>query len=129
MGFNSRLFFYFFGIILGVFILWFSLKFRQQPITFNYLPNARVVNHILKKNIGLSDYVKCKMHCYGIDSLFLRKYIIESKVDFKKSQIRNTVCKTYYLKNNSVNLVITNCNDSFDVIDFVIEDTECKQCN
>ena len=129
MGFNSRLFFYFFGIILGVFILWFSLKFRQQPITFNYLPNARVVNHILKKNIGLSDYVKCKMHCYSIDSLFLRKYIIESKVDFKKSQIRNTVCKTYYLKNNSVNLVITNCNDSFDVIDFVIEDTECKQCN
>mgnify|MGYP001426803385 FL=1 len=129
MGFNSRLFFYFFGIILGVFILWFSLKFRQQPITFNYLPNARVVNHILKKNIGLSDYVKCKMMCYSVDSLLLRKHILQSKVDFKKSQIRNTMCKTYHLRNNSAHFVITNCNDTFNLIDFVLEDAICEKCN
>ena len=129
MGFHNRLFFFVFGVLLGIFILWFSLSFREQPIKFNYLPNARVVNHFFKKNIHISDHVKCKMHCYNVDSLLLRKYINQSKVDFKKSKIRNTVCKTYHLNNNSAHLVFTNCQDTFNLIDFIIEDATCETCN
>ena len=110
-------------------MLWFSLQFRQQPITFNYLPNARVVNYILNKKINISNHVKCKMLCHSVDSLLLLTYINQSKVDFKKSKIRNTVCKTYHLNNNSAHLVFTNCQDTFNLIDFIIEDATCETCN
>ncbi len=110
-------------------MLWFSLQFRQQPITFNYLPNARVVNYILNKKINISNHVKCKMLCHNVDSLLLRTYINQSKVDFKKSKIRNTVCKKYHLSNSAVNFVFTNCHDTLNLIDFVIKDTICDKCN
>ena len=129
MSFLNRLSLYLIGIVIGLFVLWFSLQFRQQPIKFHYLPNARVINHILKKNINISDHVHCKMLCYSIDSLLLRQYIEQSKVDFTKSQTRNKVCKKYYLNNNSVNLIIANCNDTFHLTDLIIEDVICGTCN
>ena len=129
MGFYYRLIFYVSGVLLGIFILWFSLSFREKPISFNYLPNARVVSHILKNNLHISEYVKCKMVCYKIDSLLLRQYISHSKVDFKKSQIRNKVCKNYFLENNLISFEIMNCYDSISVVNLIIEDSICKNCN
>ena len=69
------------------------------------------------------------MLCYNVDSLLLRQYIEQSKVDFTKSQTRNKVCKKYYLNNNSVNLLIANCNDTFHLKDLIIEDVTCRTCN
>ena len=129
MRFRNRLLFFLIGIVIGLSVLWFSLQFRQQPIKFHYLPNARVINYILKKNINISDHAHCKMLCYNVDSLLLRQYIEQSKVDFTKSQTRNKVCKKYYLNNNSVNLIIANCNDTFHLKDLIIEDVTCRTCN
>ena len=71
----------------------------------------------------------CKMLCYNLDSLLLRQYIEQSKVDFTKSQTRNKVCKKYHLNNNSVNLILANCNDTFHLTDLIIEDVTCGTCN
>ena len=129
MSFYNRLVFYLFGVLFGIFVIWFSLSFREEPIRFNYLPNARVVNHILKKNLHTSEYVKCKMICYKIDSLLLRQYISHSKVDFQKSQIRNKVCKHYFLENNLINFEIASCQDSISIVNLNIEDSICENCN
>ena len=69
------------------------------------------------------------MVCYKIDSLLLRQYISLSKVDFKKSQIRNKVCKNYFLENNLISFEIMNCYDSISVVNLIIEDSICKNCN
>ena len=74
-----------------------SLKGREEPLSFNYFPNSRVKSHLINSDILISKEALCKMNCLNVDTMLLDHYILDGKVDFKKSEIRGYDVKTYYL--------------------------------
>ena len=96
MNFLNRFYFFCFGILLGVLVLYFSIRTREIPLTFDYFPNSRVKKHLIQNKILFSKEIVCKMNCYNLDTAFLDQYILNSDVDFKKSKIRGHSIKTHY---------------------------------
>ena len=129
MNLYNRFYFYFIGIFFGLFILFISLKFRDNPISFDYFPNSRVISYVKKKHIDISDLAFCKMSCYNLDSISLQKNIINSTVNFKKSIIHNVRCKQYFLSCNNLNFILGNCSDSIILIDVFSNEFTCFDCN
>ena len=103
MPFLNRFVFFSFGLILGVVIIVFSLSTRKDSLSFNYFPNSRIKNHLIKNQVFFSEKAICKMDCYNLDTVYLDKYISNSNVDFKKSKIRGYTDKVYYLTPNLKN--------------------------
>ena len=87
MPFFNRLSFFILGIIIGVLIIFISFQQRIDKLTFNYLPNNRVKNYLIKNNIFFSPKSLCKMSCFGLDTISLNEYISRGSIDFKKSKI------------------------------------------
>jgi len=97
MPFFNRLSFFILGIIIGVFIIFISFQQRIDKLTFNYFPNNRVKNYLIKNEIIFSKKSLCKMSCLGLDTISLNKYISKGSINFKKSKIRGYTDKLYYL--------------------------------
>ena len=97
MNFFNRFSFFLIGILLGCVLILFSLQFRNQPLSFNYFPESRVKNFLIKNSGLFSSNALCKINCYNLDTLLLSSYIENSVVDFKKSKIRGYNPKVYYL--------------------------------
>ena len=97
MGFLNRFLFYFIGILFGCLLIYVSLKGREKPLSFNYFPNSRVKSHLVNSDILISEEVLCKLNCVNLDTMLLDYYILDGKVDFKKSEIRGYDLKTYYV--------------------------------
>ncbi|MBJ05381.1 MAG: hypothetical protein CMP65_05740 [Flavobacteriales bacterium] len=129
MGTFHRFSLFFLGIFLGVIILFFSLSLRDGPISFNYFPNSRVISYMAKNNINFYEKSHCKMKCCNLDSIELNYFISNSKVNFKKSIIRNKNLKLYHLSYNDFNFLIEKRNDSLFFKDIVCNKRECLDCN
>lgn len=129
MQFLNRFYFYSIGILLGVGLLFLSLKFRDAPLSFNYLPNSRVVNYLVTKPISISDFVECRMDCFNLDTLLIHDYILNSKVNFKKSEIHDSKCKKYFLTLDSIDFIIKNCNNKSEILNVYSSSLSCSQCN
>tara|TARA_Y100000994_G_scaffold247525_1_gene253105 strand:+ start:537 stop:971 length:435 start_codon:yes stop_codon:yes gene_type:complete len=97
MSFLNRFSFYFIGVLFGCLILYVSLKGRDKPLSFNYFPNSRVKSHLINSDILISIETLCKVNCMNLDTMLLDHYILDGKIDFKKSEIRGFDVKTYYL--------------------------------
>lgn len=97
MNFFNRFYFFLIGIILGCILLFFSLNLRDKPLNFNYFPESRVKQHLIKNKVSFSKKALCKIDCYDLDTLLVSNYIENSVVDFKKSKIRGHNPKIYYL--------------------------------
>tara|TARA_Y100001968_G_scaffold332615_1_gene391479 strand:+ start:187 stop:645 length:459 start_codon:yes stop_codon:yes gene_type:complete len=97
VSFFNRFSFFLIGSLLGCILLFFSLQFRDRSLSFNYFPDSRIKNHLIKHKVSFSDKAVCKMNCYNLDTLLLPTYITNSVVDFKKSKIRGFSPKLYYL--------------------------------
>ena len=98
MPFLNRFIFFSVGLILGVLIIFFSLSTRKDALSFNYFPNSRIKNYLIKNQVFFSAQAICKIDCYNLDTVSLDTYIANSNVDFKKSKIRGYKDKVYYLK-------------------------------
>lgn len=99
MSFFSRFSIFFFGALLGSFVLYVSLKHRTEPISFNYFPNSRIKSHLINSDILIAEELLCKINCVNLDPMSLAQYISDGNIDFKKSEIRGYDVKTYYLFN------------------------------
>ena len=128
MSFLNRFYFFFFGVLLGVFILFLSLSKREDKIKFNYFPNSRVKNYLTQNEILFTEKSSCKIDCYNLDTALIVEYILTSDVDFRKSQIRGTECKKYWLNNKThkLNLLFGDCNHSISLIDIFSESVKCS---
>jgi len=104
----NRFLFFGFGLMLGLVIIGFSLNTRKDSLSFNYFPNSRIKNHLIKNQIFFSEKAICKLDCYNVDTVSLDTYIANSNVDFKKSKIRGYKDKVYYLNPNLKNKNIQN---------------------
>ena len=90
MSFNKRLIYYFFGFLIGCFLLNFILN--QKNTEFNYLPNKRVINDLGKKQWVFDDSF------IDFDTINL---LNNAKAIFYESIINNYSCNTYKLKKKS----------------------------
>ena len=129
MSLFSRFTLFFFGILIGVIVLFFSFSFRKSPLSFNYLPNSRVISYIANNKLDISEKSHCKMICYNLDTMSIGHYISNSKVDFKKSKIRETEIKMYHLSFTDFTFLIVKRSDSLILQDVIHESTICLDCN
>lgn len=128
MNFLNRFFFFCLGIFLGIILILFSFQKRKESISFNYFPNNRIKNYLLKSKIFLSRKAICKIECFNLDTAFLDEYIMSSNVNFKKSKIRGhndkQYCLSFYFPNSNVNemshLQFKKHNDSITLVDLFI---------
>ena len=104
MSFLKRLYYYSTGFIIGIFFL--SFIFNGKRTSCNYGPSARVIDNIISKELILKSNIE------SIDSLELIDLISEGKVIFNKSEPNQKPCGIYYIKTDSLNFIITNCEDN-----------------
>jgi hypothetical protein len=114
MIFRKRLYFFSIGLIIGIFLVMFV--YRGKNATFNYMPNARVIENIISKDS--IQFAQSKNTSFTTDHII--DIISNGKVDFKNSNSRNEPCGIYRIisswKNTEVVLEIENCSDFISVV-------------
>lgn len=122
MAFLKRLGFYLIGLSIGLVFLFFFLKKKSDEtgVSFCYLPNCRVLKELRSKPLTYSKQIDQMVADQTLDSLTIAYFMNEGDVNFKKSNTRNTTCKTYLIegmvKEKLMALTIKNC-DSIVIID------------
>jgi len=111
MKFIHRLGFYLGGLAIGLVFLAFFLKGKNASC--DYGPDARVLKNIRSKSMSYSESISETMAQYQIDSLALQNLLTYSDVNFRKSDVKQDSCSTYFIEgkhnDKDVFLSITNC--------------------
>ena len=98
MSFLKRLYFFLFGLSIGIIILIFITN--KKDTRFNYMPNKRVLNDIYKKN-----WIFNKEDNSFSKDIFFKEY----DVNFSKSNTKIDTCKVYYIESKKKSFVVKNC--------------------
>ena len=109
MIFKKRLYFFSIGLVIGIFLVMFV--FRGKNASFNYMPNARVIENIISKDsIQFLNEETISFKIYDI-----KEIILNGKVDFRNSNSQNKPCGIYKivssLKDSDIVLEIENCSN------------------
>ncbi|WP_378173533.1 DUF4258 domain-containing protein [Aquimarina sp. SS2-1] len=111
MKLAHRLGFYFFGFIIGLFLLLFFLGGKKASC--DYTPNARVLKNIRIKDRIFSKEALAMMKNYSIDTSDISNILTSGNVDFGKSNTKLDSCNTYFIKGQAnqrtIGLIIANC--------------------
>ncbi|WP_245591177.1 MULTISPECIES: hypothetical protein [Aquimarina] len=111
MKLAHRLGFYFFGFIIGLFLLLFFLGGKNASC--DYSPNARVLKNIRIKERVFSKNILSSMQIHNIDTADISSILTTGNVDFGKSNTKLDSCNTYFIKGlvkeKNIGLHITNC--------------------
>lgn len=111
MKLAHRLGFYFFGFIIGLFLLFFFLGGKKASC--DYTPTARVLKNIRIKERVFSEEVLAVMQNYSIDTADISNILKSGDVDFGKSNTDLDSCNTYFIegeaKTKTIGLLIANC--------------------
>ncbi|GAA0720501.1 hypothetical protein GCM10009430_20740 [Aquimarina litoralis] len=122
MKLAHRLGFYFFGFIIGLFLLFFFLGGKNASC--DYSPNARVLKNIRIKERLFSEEVLTAMRNNSIDTADISSILVSGNVDFGKSNTQLDSCKTYFIegiaKEKLVSLLIANCDSIAKINSFEI---------
>ncbi len=117
MKLAHRLGFYFFGFIIGLFLLFFFLGGKKASC--DYTPTARVLKNIRIKERVFSDDVKMAIQNHVIDTADISSILQHGDVDFGKSNTQLDSCNMYFIKGTVqekvIGLQITNC-DSIAIV-------------
>ena len=97
MSFLKRLYFFLFGLSIGIMILIFVIN--KKDTRFNYTPNKRVLNDIYKKNWVFSN----QNNAFSKD-----KFLSEFDVNFSKSNTKIDTCKVYYIESKKLEFSVQN---------------------
>lgn len=115
MAFLKRLGFYLIGFSIGLIFLFFFLKKKSDETgaTFCYLPNCRVLKELRSKPLAYSKQIDQMIYNKTLDSLTINYFMQEGDVNFKKSDTKNTGCKTYIIEGTIeeklMTLTVKNC--------------------
>lgn len=122
MAFLKRLGFYLIGLSIGLVFLFFFLKKKSDEtgVSFCYFPNCRVLKELRSKPYTYSKQIDQMVADQTLDTLTIDYFMNEGDVNFKKSNTKNTTCKTYLIegvvKEKLMALTVKNC-DSTVLID------------
>ena len=98
MSFLKRLYFFLFGLSIGIIILIFITN--KKDTRFNYVPNKRVLNDIHKKTWVFKD---------STDLITKASFLEKFNVNFSKSNVKLDSCKVYFVESDTKNFEIKNC--------------------
>ncbi|MEM6894073.1 MAG: DUF4258 domain-containing protein [Bacteroidota bacterium] len=119
MGFLRRLGWYLLGLSLGIIILVFILKKKSEdnPISFCYLPNCRVLKDMRSKTMVFGENLDAKYK----DTLLVQTFLMNGNIDFRKSNTEAKPCKKYLVEHPDESLAahVQNC-DSILVVEHII---------
>lgn len=96
MTFRKRLTYYFFGLALGLVVVWAGLlKDRDRP---SWLPQGRVFDFLSQVEIQIDDVAQCQLTCYGIPMTFMdAAFFKNADIDFEQSATQRKPCPEYYI--------------------------------
>ncbi len=95
---SKRILFFILGVGLGTLLAF--MMFGGRDITFNYLPNSRVVNYLTKYPLKYTKKTQCLLDCYEVDSMAMVSFVRSGSVAFDKSNPRpdSGICKSYWIE-------------------------------
>ncbi len=86
------------GFAMGIIIVLFI--FNGKKTKCKWFPNARILNIIQQKKITYSSSINKSIAFKAIDSTDINNFLINGKIDFSKSQVKNKPCRTYWINGN-----------------------------
>ena len=92
---KKRFAYYGFGFAIGIVLVFFFLGGKNASC--NWLPNARMLQIIRRKQIIYSAEVQNKIYTATIDSSDINQILVDGDIDFSKSQVKNNPCRKYLI--------------------------------
>ncbi len=128
---GRRLIFFAIGIGLGLLLV--KLFFgRRDDIKFNYLPNTRVVNLLIKHPFEFTEASHCQSKCLNLNRENIKSLTKQGDVDFGDSDIRGVEKKKYLLRSDSMDLTYTlrySITDTIATLESIeLENKGCSDC-
>ncbi|WP_394748726.1 DUF4258 domain-containing protein [Spongiimicrobium salis] len=115
MPFTKRLFFFLFGLALGILFMVFFIrnKAKETGTEFCYLPNCRVLKDLRSKPLYYNASVQELLENKSLDSTDIHSFFRDGDVDFSASDTKSKPCKTYVIEGTAQGseavLTVTNC--------------------
>lgn len=121
MPFLKRLGYYLVGLSIGLVFLAFFLKKKSEETgtSFCYLPNCRVLKELRSKPLSTS-YLNKSSTSLVLDSIAIKEFLVNGKVDFKASNTKAEPCGLYVINVKGdatpAQITVENCKDSVKVV-------------
>lgn len=124
-----RLRFYGFGFLLGLLAVSFIYKGKGCK-----MPGSVKLEELSSQKLEYTQHAQCRMKCRNISEAELKQVFASGKVNYEKSNVRDTPCGTYAVEgttNSGKNLriIIADCDTISKVvttIDLKMENDTCK---
>ncbi len=111
MSLKKRIAFFAMGLLIG--IVFVKLIFGKKDVTFDYLPNDRVLKTLRTKQRVFSDNAYQFFYNQNIDTSVVESFLKEGDVNFSQSQQRQKPCNFYQIEkdieNKSYAIFVRNC--------------------
>ncbi len=116
MDIKSKFLRFGFGFLLGIFLLLIMFGDRDFSCVGNYFPQGRVLEDIKRKKLIF--LAEIPTDCKKItDTLYFTEVFLKNaSVNFSESNPRKKPCGEYFISNDTLNLLIRNCEDKAEVI-------------
>jgi len=95
------------GFAIGIVMVFFFLGGKDASC--NWMPNARMLEIIRKKQLNYTPAVQNTLQTTKIDSADIASILTNGAIDFSKSQTKNNPCRMYLIngKKQQKNMVLT----------------------
>lgn len=118
MTFKQRLPYFLVGLTIGIILVIFV--FGKKDASFDYLPNARVLKDINKKERIYTDQALIDLKTHSLDTAAVSLILKTGDVDFSKKEKLENGCTSYLVSGDeeleAVTLKITNCETTATVV-------------
>jgi hypothetical protein len=124
-----RLKFYGFGVVLGILIV--STVYKGKGCQ---MPGSMKLEELAFQKLELTQHGECRMKCRGITEAEIRQVLKTGKINYDKSNVRDTPCGTYAVEgttpdNQNVRIIIADCDTIsrlVTAIDLIAEKDSCE---
>ncbi|RRO25606.1 DUF4258 domain-containing protein [Flavobacteriaceae bacterium 14752] len=111
MSLKKRILYFAVGLLIG--IVFVKIIFDKKDVSFDYLPEDRVLKTLKTKQRIFDDKALLFFQQQKIDTSFIETFLTNGNVDFGKSEQRKKPCNFYYIESkyqgNKLAVNIKNC--------------------
>ncbi len=111
MSLKKRILFFAVGLLIG--IVFVKIIFDKKDVSFDYLPEDRVLKTLRTKQRVFDDKALLFFQQQNIDTSLIESFLTDGNVNFNKSQQRKKPCNFYYIESkyqqNKLGINIKNC--------------------
>jgi len=111
MSLKKRILYFAIGLFIG--IVFVKIIFDKKDVSFDYLPEDRVLKTLKTKQRIFDDKALLFFQQNNIDTSLIANFLNEAEVNFSKSKQRKKPCNFYYLqtphRQNTIAFNVKNC--------------------